>query len=79
MKLGMMRDIKVPVQVVLGSADLSMGEIAALGVGSIIGLKSLAGEPADFVAAGEVIAKGEVVVIEESFGIRLTEIVEKEP
>ena len=40
------------------------------------GLERLAGEPVDFVVAGELVARGEVVVIDENFGIRLTELVE---
>jgi flagellar motor switch protein FliN/FliY len=78
MKLGRIQDVKVPVKAVLGETELSLQEIAALSVGSIVELKKLAGEPVDFVAAGEVIAQGEVVVIDESFGIRLTKMVEKE-
>ena len=78
MKLGSVREIKVPVQVVLGQTELSLSEIATLGVGSIIGLKNFAGEPVDLLVAGESVAKGEVVVIDEYFGIRLTSLVEKE-
>ncbi len=75
MKLGSVHDIKVPAQVVLGSMDLSLGELSQLAPGSILALTRLAGEPLDFVVAGEVVAKGEVVVIDENFGIRITEIV----
>ena len=75
MKLASVRDVRVPVQVVLSDAELSLGEIAALSEGSIITLRRLAGEPVDLVASGEVIAKGEVVVIDENFGIRLTKMV----
>lgn len=78
MKLARIQDVKVPVKVVLGEAELSLEEIAALTVGSIVELKKLAGQPVDFVAAGEVIAQGEVVVIEENFGIRLTRMMETE-
>jgi flagellar motor switch protein FliN/FliY len=78
MKLGKVLDVKVPIKVVLGGTDLSLKDIAALSEGSIIELDRLAGEPVDLVAAGEVIAKGEVVVIDETFGIRLTEIVRRE-
>jgi len=79
MKLGSVQQVKVPVKVVLGQTELSLSEISALGVGSIIALESIAGEPVDLVAAGETIAKGEVVVIDENFGIRLTKVVEQEP
>ena len=73
-----MQDIKVPVQVVLGENSLTLAELAALKPGSIVGLTSLAGEPVDFVAAGQKIGKGEVVVIDENFGIRLTNISDEE-
>jgi len=79
MKLGYVKDVMVPLQVVLGGASKSLREVADISPGIIIELDRLAGEPLDLVAAGEVIAKGEVVVIDESFGIRVTELVVKEP
>jgi flagellar motor switch protein FliN/FliY len=79
MKLGSVEKMKVPVQVVLGGVELSYSDISSLGVGSIIELDRMAGEPVDLVASGHTIAKGEVVVIDESFGIRLTKVVEQEP
>jgi flagellar motor switch protein FliN/FliY len=75
MKLASVQDVRVPVQVILGDTELSLGEIAALSEGSIIEMRRLAGEPVDVVASGELIAKGEVVVIDENFGIRLTKMV----
>ena len=78
MKLGSVRNVKVPVQVVLGGTELSLEEISALGVGSIVGLTRLAGEPVQLVAAGQTIALGEVVVIDENFGIRITELTKRE-
>ncbi len=79
MKLGSVQKVKVPVEVVLGRTDLTLSEVSALAVGSIVGLRSFAGEPVDLVAAGQTIAKGEVVVIEENFGIRITRLTEREP
>ncbi|MGA2379820.1 MAG: FliM/FliN family flagellar motor switch protein [Spirochaetia bacterium] len=76
MKLGSVQQVKVPAQVVLGTTDLSLGELASLGEGSIIELKQLAGEPVDLVVAGEIVARGEVVVIDENFGFRLTQFIE---
>lgn len=76
MKLGTVQEIKVPSQVVLGHADLSLAELSALSAGSIIQLSTLAGEPVDLVVSGEVVARGEVVVIDENFGIRLTSLVD---
>ena len=72
------KDVRVPVQVVLGGTELTVEEIARLREGTIVGLTSLAGEPVDFVAAGRRIAKGEVVVIDENFGIRITTVLGEE-
>jgi flagellar motor switch protein FliN/FliY len=76
MKLGSVQEVKVPAQVVLGRTDLSLGDLSQLTVGSIIQLTALAGEPVDLVVSGEIVAKGEVVVIDENFGIRLTSLVD---
>jgi flagellar motor switch protein FliN len=77
MKLGNVQQVKVPAQVVLGGAELDLGALSSLGEGSIIELDRLAGEPVDLVIAGEVVARGEVVVIDENFGLRITRIVEE--
>ncbi|MCK4541994.1 MAG: FliM/FliN family flagellar motor switch protein [Spirochaetales bacterium] len=74
MKIGSIREVKVPMQVIIGETAQTVENIAEIGVGSIIQLDSFAGEPLDLVAAGEKIARGEVVVIDENFGIRVTEI-----
>jgi flagellar motor switch protein FliN/FliY len=74
MKIGSIREVKVPMQVIIGETAQTVVNIAEIGVGSIIQLDSFAGEPLDLVAAGEKIARGEVVVIDENFGIRVTEI-----
>ena len=79
MKLGSVDQVRVPVEVVLGRTNLTLREVFDLTPGSIIGLRSFAGEPVDLVASGQVVAKGEVVVIDENFGIRITGLVEQEP
>ena len=76
MKLGSVRQARVEARVELGRTELSVGDLSTIGSGSIIKLERLAGEPVDFVVAGELVARGEVVVIDENFGIRLTELVE---
>jgi len=76
MRLGSVRQARVEARVELGRTELSVGDLATIGSGSIIKLERLAGEPVDFVVAGELVARGEVVVIDENFGIRLTELVE---
>jgi flagellar motor switch protein FliN len=75
MKMGNISDVMVPVEVVLGGTSLRLEDFSAIGPGSIIELQSFAGEPVDLVAAGKRIAKGEVVVIDENFGIRVTEVI----
>lgn len=75
MRTGTIEDAMVRVQVVLGERSLSVRDLSTIAKGSIIELESITGEPVDLVAAGEVVAKGEVVVIDESFGIRVTELV----
>ena len=72
-------NVRVPLQVVLGETSHTVEEIAGIGVGTIIELQALAGEPVSLRAAGREIAKAEVVVIDESFGVRVTSIVEDLP
>jgi len=75
MKTAQLKDVKVPVQVVIGECELSLEALAGLVPGSIIELGSFAGEPVDLFAAGEKVAKGEVVVLDEKFGVRVTGLV----
>ena len=73
---GQIAAVKVPLQVVLGGRELSLKELARVGEGTIIALDRLAGEPVAIVASGVQIAWGEVVVIDENFGIRVTELLD---
>ncbi len=75
---GQIKEVKVPIQVVLGETELRLEQLAYLGEGTIITLDSLASEPVRMLAAGEQIAWGEVVIIDENFGIRVTQILGKE-
>jgi flagellar motor switch protein FliN/FliY len=70
-------DIPVRVTVELGRTRKTIGEVLALGPGSVVELNKMAGEPVDVLVNGKLIARGEVVVIDESFGIRVTEVVSK--
>ena len=74
--IGLLMDVTINVTVELGRARLSIKEILSLGEGSIIELQKLAGEPVDLLVNGKLIAKGEVVVIDECFGVRVTDIVD---
>ncbi|MDR3331740.1 MAG: flagellar motor switch protein FliN, partial [Synergistaceae bacterium] len=70
-------DIPVRVTVELGRTRKTIGEVLALGPGSVVELNKMAGEPVDVLVNGKLIARGEVVVIDESFGIRVTEVVSR--
>jgi flagellar motor switch protein FliN/FliY len=70
--------IPVTVQVVLGSAMMPVANLLKLGRGAVVALDHRVGEPVDIVVNGRVIARGEIVVVEEDnsrFGVSLTEIV----
>lgn len=73
--IGLILDVPMQVTVELGRTRKLIREILELGPGSIIELDKLAGEPVDILVNGKQIAKGEVVVIDENFGVRITEIV----
>ena len=73
--LNMLLDIPLQVTVELGRTNRSVKDILELSSGSIIELDKLAGEPVDILVNSRLIAKGEVVVIDENFGVRITDIV----
>ncbi|WP_442600937.1 flagellar motor switch phosphatase FliY [Paenibacillus sp. KN14-4R] len=73
--LGLLLDIPLKVTVELGRTHKEIKEILELSQGSIIELDKLAGEPVDILVNNKLIAKGEVVVIDENFGVRVTDIV----
>ncbi len=73
--IDLLRDIPLEVTVRLGRARMTIKEILELGKGSIIELDRLAGEDVDLLVNGKLIAKGEVVVIEENFAFRIKKIV----
>ncbi len=70
-----LHDVPVELAVEIGRTRMTIGETLALGPGSIITLNRLAGEPVDLLVNGKPIAKGEVVVIDEEFGLRVTDVV----
>lgn len=72
--LNMLLDIPLQVTVELGRTSRSVKEVLELTSGSVIELDKLAGEPVDILVNNRLIAKGEVVVIEENFGVRITDI-----
>lgn len=74
--LDLILDVPLHVSVELGKAKKTIKEILELGPGSVIELDRLAGEPVDMIVNGKLVAKCEVVVINETFGIRITDIVQ---
>jgi len=74
--LELILDVPLQVSVELGKAKKTIKEILELGPGSVIELDRLAGEPVDMIVNGKLVAKCEVVVINETFGIRITDIVQ---
>lgn len=73
--IGLLMDVTMNMTVELGRATMTIRDILGLGEGSIIELQKLAGEPVDLLVNGKLIAKGEVVVIDENFGVRVTDII----
>lgn len=73
--IDMIMDIPVQLSVELGRTRLTLKNILQLGQGSVVELDGLAGEPMDIFVNGYLIAQGEVVVVDEKYGIRITDIV----
>lgn len=69
-------EVPVETSVEIGRTAMTVGETLELRVGSVVKLDRLAGEPVDLLVNGTLIAHGEVVVVDEQFGLRVTEIVE---
>ena len=76
--IDLLLDIPLQVTVELGRTTKEIREILEIGIGSVIELKKLAGEPVEMFVNNKLIAKGEVVVIDENFSIRITAIVSPE-
>ena len=76
--IGLILDVPLQVTVELGRTKKSIKDILELSNGSIVELDKLAGEPVDIHVNGKLLAKGEVVVIDENFGVRITDIVSPE-
>ncbi len=73
--IGMILDIPVQITVELGRTKVPIKNLLQLAQGSVVELEGLAGEPMDVLVNGYLIAQGEVVVVNDKFGIRLTDII----
>lgn len=73
--MDLLKDVEMNVSVELGRIELPLGKVLQLAKGSVIELEKLAGEPVDILVNGQTIAHGEVVVIDEHFGVRITNLI----
>lgn len=71
-------DVKLPISIELGRTEMAIRDILELTNGSVVELDKLAGEPVDLLVNNKVVAKGEVVVVDENFGIRVTSLLSPE-
>jgi len=76
--LDLLMDIEMPIVIELGRAQMSLKRILELGPGAIVEMDRLAGEPVDILINGKVVARGEVVVVDENFGVRILSLVSPE-
>jgi flagellar motor switch protein FliN/FliY len=77
--LSRLSEIPMELSVEIGRTHMTVGETLDLCVGSVVTLERLAGETADLLVNGSAIARGEVVVIDEQYGLRITEILDSRP
>jgi flagellar motor switch protein FliN/FliY len=73
--LDLVLDVPVSLTVELGGCKLPMGEVLQLGPGSVVQLEKLASEPVELLVNGKLIARGEVVVLEDRFGVKITQLI----
>lgn len=78
LNMNMILDIPVNVHVELGSTETSIRDILKMGPGSIVELDREAGAPADLIVNGKLIGKGDIVVVGDNFGIRISSLVDPE-
>jgi|tagenome__1003787_1003787.scaffolds.fasta_scaffold20933054_4 flagellar motor switch protein FliN/FliY len=76
--IDMLRDVEMEVTCELGRTRMSVRQLLALAPGDVVELDRLAGSPADLLVNGTLLARGEVVVVDEAFGLRITEIVTRD-
>jgi flagellar motor switch protein FliN len=74
--LSRLSDIPMELSVEIGRAHMTVGETLDLGIGSVVALERQAGEDAELLVNGTAIARGEVIVLDEQYGLRVTEILE---
>jgi flagellar motor switch protein FliN len=76
-RLDLLLDVPLSITVELGRTRMTIQELLSLGPGSVVELDKTAGEPLDIVVNDRLVARGEAVVVNDKFGIRITDIVSK--
>ena len=76
--IDMLLDVNLPITIELGRTSMSINDILALGPGSVVELNKLAGEPVEVKVNQKTVALGEVVVVDENFGVRVTQLMSPE-
>jgi flagellar motor switch protein FliN/FliY len=72
--IDILMDVSLPVTVELGKATVTVRQVLDMGQGSVIELDRVAGDPVEVYVSGKILGKGEIVVVNERFGVRMTEI-----
>jgi len=71
----MIKDVELNVKIELGRADMTVSEILKLGTGAVVELDKLAGDPVDILVNEQLVARGEVLVLNDNFCVRINEII----
>lgn len=74
--MDLLLDVEVPISVEVGAARMSLQEILSLSMGSVVRLDKRADEPVDLRVNGKLVARGEVVMVDDCYGLRITKIVD---
>lgn len=74
--IDLLLDVELPVTVELGHSQMAIKSILELGIGSVVRLEKVAGDPVDVLVNGKLVARGEVVVVDENFGVRILGLVD---
>jgi flagellar motor switch protein FliN/FliY len=75
--MDLLMNVTLPVAVELGRVTMTIQEVLGIYEGSVIELERVAGEPVDILVSGKLLGKGEVVVVDDKFGIRITELINR--
>jgi flagellar motor switch protein FliN len=76
--IDILMDVKLPIAIELGRTEMTIRDILGLSSGSVVELNKLAGEPVDLLVNNKTVARGEVVVVDENFGLRVTSLISPE-